>query len=82
MPQRKIRGKQRSLGRVVLTFALGIGMVALPATAAVFSVTLTTGSEIDTRYRPIESQRMMVDSYEQGALDANDRIVNVLFELP
>ena len=53
MLQSKIRGKDRIARIVALTLAASL--TALPVTAAVFTVTLTTGAEIDTRYRPLQS---------------------------
>lgn len=44
----------RTAGQIA-TLALVVTLVALPASAAVFTVTLTNGSEINTRYRPVES---------------------------
>lgn len=44
----------RTAGRIA-ALALLVTLIALPASAAVFTVTLTNGSEIDTRYRPVES---------------------------
>ena len=56
MSPKKIRAKNAFTDRGrVLALTLLVALVALPASAAVFTVTLTNGAEIDTRYRPIES---------------------------
>lgn len=54
MSTSKIRVMARPLSRIA-PLALIATLVAIPASAAVFTVTLTNGAEIDTRYRPIES---------------------------
>ena len=50
MSTRKIRAMHKTATLVLL-----LTLVTLPASAAVFTVTLTNGAEIDTRYRPVES---------------------------
>lgn len=54
MLQSKIRVNDRSAA-ILAVVTLTLALTALPAAAAVFTVTLTNGAEIDTRYRPMQS---------------------------
>lgn len=54
MSTRKIRAPHPLAGRIITLALLGL-LTVLPASAAVFTVKLTNGAEIDTRYRPVES---------------------------